>query len=261
MRSPHPRRQGFTLIELLVVIAIIAILAAILFPVFAQAREQARKTSCLSNMKQMGMALDMYVQSYDEMLPPYYDAVYDFANPDPATRNKADGPWHVNYLWCLQPFLKNQQIQACPSMRLSEGGQEVTPYSRASYMGNGAVMGRPLAVISRPSDTVYMQEYRYWTRVAWLRPACSTPNCTQLCCWCWWGVPDTRPGGITATQPGYSNVHFNGANFVLADGHAKFKKNAAIRAGDFGLSPPTDGTDPKGNGHSGTCGKNYKVDL
>src|SRR5437899_313405 len=67
MRLPGDRRQGFTLIELLVVIAIIAILAAILFPVFAQAREQARKTSCLSNMRQMGLALDMYAQSYDEM--------------------------------------------------------------------------------------------------------------------------------------------------------------------------------------------------
>ena len=91
MRLPGDRRQGFTLIELLVVIAILAILAAILFPVFAQARERARMTSCLSNMRQMGLALDMYAQSYDEMMPPYQDAVYDFANPDPATRLRADG--------------------------------------------------------------------------------------------------------------------------------------------------------------------------
>jgi prepilin-type N-terminal cleavage/methylation domain-containing protein/prepilin-type processing-associated H-X9-DG protein len=256
MRSPDPRRQGFTLIELLVVIAIIAILAAILFPVFAMAREKARQTGCLSNMKQMGLALDMYVQSYDEMLPPYYDAVYDFGNPDPATRLKGDGAWHVNYLWCLQPYLKNQQIEACPSMWRSEGGsggigsQAFTPYSKASYMGNGAVMGRPLAVISRPSETVYMQEYRYWTRVAWLRPACTGNNCSG---WCWWGADNSIPG--------YSNVHFGGANFVLADGHAKYKRNSAIRSGDFGLSPPTDGMDSKGNGHSGTCGKTYKVDL
>ena len=66
--SPH-RRRGFTLIELLVVIAIIAILAAILFPVFAQAREAARKTSCVSNMWQVGIAFTMYTQDYDECYP------------------------------------------------------------------------------------------------------------------------------------------------------------------------------------------------
>ena len=87
------RKRGFTLIELLVVIAIIAILAAILFPVFAQAREAARKASCQSNLKQIGTALLMYSQDYDEMMTPYNDQVYDFANPDPATRKKADGPW------------------------------------------------------------------------------------------------------------------------------------------------------------------------
>src|SRR5262249_32551442 len=170
MRHIRDQKQGFTLIELLVVIAILGILAAILFPVFAQAREQARKSSCLSNMRQMGLALDMYSQNYDEMLPPYQDAVYDFANPDPATRIRADGPWRPNYLWCLQPYLKNQQIQACPSVTRNEGAQEVTPYSRGSYMGNGAIMGKPLAAISSPADMVYMQEYRLLTRVAWLRP-------------------------------------------------------------------------------------------
>jgi len=242
-----PRRRGFTLIELLVVIAIIAILAAILFPVFAQAREQARKASCLSNMKQMGLAVDMYAQNYDEMMPPYWDATYDFAASDPAIRKKADGAWHVNYLWCLQPYLKNQQIQACPSISQSEGGQEVTPYSRGSYMGNGVVMGKPLAVIPNPSDIVYMQEYRFLTRVAWLRPACSSP--TRCGYWCWWGVPDKRPG--------YSNVHMEGGNFIYVDGHAKYKKNIAIRSGDFGMTPEEDHRDAKGDGHSGICGKQY----
>jgi prepilin-type N-terminal cleavage/methylation domain-containing protein/prepilin-type processing-associated H-X9-DG protein len=251
MRRPNCRRRGFTLIELLVVIAILAILAAILFPVFAQARERARMSSCLSNMKQMGMALDMYTQSYDELMPPYQDAIYDFANPDPATRKKGDGAWRPNYLWCLQPYLKNQQIQACPSVTKNETAQDVTPYSRGSYMGNGALMGKPLAVISRPSDIVYMQEYRLLTRVAWLRPNCT--SYTKCGAWCWWGVPELVPG--------YSHVHFEGGNFIYADGHARYKKTTAIRTGDFGLSPPDDHLDPKGNGHSGTCGKAYDVQL
>jgi prepilin-type N-terminal cleavage/methylation domain-containing protein/prepilin-type processing-associated H-X9-DG protein len=97
------RAFGFTLIELLVVIAIIAILAAILFPVFAQAREAARKTSCLSNMKQVGLATLMYVQDYDETFP--MNLYFGF-NPGPCV----DTAWSV-----IMPYQKNSQIYACPS--------------------------------------------------------------------------------------------------------------------------------------------------
>jgi len=250
MRSTGLRVQGFTLIELLVVIAIIAILAAILFPVFAQAREKARQTSCLNNMKQMALAVHMYAQDYDETMTPYNDQVYDFANPDPATRKKSDGPWRTNFLWALIPYLKNQQIQACTSVTRNELNQDVTPQSRTSFLGNGAIMGQSLAAVTSPADMVYLQEYRLLTRVAWLRPACATNNKCSL--WCWYGDPNV---------PGYSNVHNEGANFVYVDGHAKYKKNKAIRSGDFGLSPATDPLDPKGSGHSGVCGKTYNKAL
>ena len=107
------RRSAFTLIVLLVVIAIIAILAAILFPVFAQAREKAREASCISNMKQLGLALRMYVQDYDETL---------FASgmlpTMPAT--EANGLNIVRMMgggtsYFLQPYIKNEQIFKCPS--------------------------------------------------------------------------------------------------------------------------------------------------
>jgi len=104
-RTALPKR-GFTLIELLVVIAIIAILAAILFPVFAQAREKARQTSCLSNQKQLGTAMAMYIQDYDERYPTWLDDV-----PKDANHPNGKNTWVEN----LQPYSKNKQIWVCPS--------------------------------------------------------------------------------------------------------------------------------------------------
>src|SRR5947207_11344611 len=95
------QRMGFTLIELLVVIAIIAILAAILFPVFAQAREKARSTACLSNLKQIGMATRMYSQDYDEVLVPNY--LFSSANTL---------AWWPDI---LAPYVKSRDVFTCPS--------------------------------------------------------------------------------------------------------------------------------------------------
>jgi prepilin-type N-terminal cleavage/methylation domain-containing protein len=89
-------RKGFTLIELLVVIAIIAILAAILFPVFAKAREKARQASCASNLKQIALAILWYAQDYDERTQGYQGGV---------------GSWHL----LIEPYVKNTQVFACPS--------------------------------------------------------------------------------------------------------------------------------------------------
>jgi prepilin-type N-terminal cleavage/methylation domain-containing protein/prepilin-type processing-associated H-X9-DG protein len=97
------RRTGFTLIELLVVIAIIAILAAILFPVFAQARDKARAASCLSNLKQLGLAQSMYAQDNDETLPKGYHRLPD----------GSDYPWYLQ----VAPYTRNVSIFRCPSDR------------------------------------------------------------------------------------------------------------------------------------------------
>jgi prepilin-type N-terminal cleavage/methylation domain-containing protein len=105
------RTRGFTLIELLVVIAIIAILAAILFPVFARAREKARLTSCLSNMKQCSLAILMYIQDYDETFPRVPNVAEPFLNPK-ATQDKQG--W-LYWAQMIAPYVKNQRILACPS--------------------------------------------------------------------------------------------------------------------------------------------------
>lgn len=121
------RRQAFTLIELLVVIAIIAILAAILFPVFARAREQARKTTCVSNLKQIGLGLLMYAQDYDETFP---WLMQDGRNNDDATglsRQMVSGPpqWSVDLNnkrglfmeYATYPYTKNYQLFVCPTLQ------------------------------------------------------------------------------------------------------------------------------------------------
>lgn len=106
MRSCNTR-SGFTLIELLVVIAIIAILAAILLPVFAQARERARGASCLSNQKQLGMAIMMYNQDYDE----HFSGPWIYQD-DPTASDVNKLMWFPEL---LQPYIKNKQMKRCPS--------------------------------------------------------------------------------------------------------------------------------------------------
>ncbi|HLV79910.1 MAG TPA: prepilin-type N-terminal cleavage/methylation domain-containing protein [Chthonomonadaceae bacterium] len=105
---PKRQRSGFTLIELLVVIAIIAILAAILFPVFAQAREAARATSCLSNIKQLNTCVQMYMQDYDENVPIEYGC-----QPGANTDSDLPGTTHGSWLDWMQPYIKNYNIVIC----------------------------------------------------------------------------------------------------------------------------------------------------
>ncbi|MHB8994048.1 MAG: type II secretion system protein [Armatimonadota bacterium] len=192
-------RRGFTLIELLVVIAIIAILAAILFPVFAKAREKARQTSCLSNVKQLTLGALMYAQDNDERM------IYNFSYAPPGV---------ALYWWYdgLQPYLKSTQLTQCPSTSGSAGTYTYlrppgTPnparlcYAvNAMYISMSSGIGINLATVDAPSETVWIFDSIY----AEVNSAAKTD----------WGAAD----GV-----GYiKKVHNDGANWGFVDGHAKW---------------------------------------
>jgi len=162
------RRNGFTLIELLVVIAIIAILAAILFPVFAKAREKARQASCLSNMKQIGNAVMMYVQDYDEMFPKEWHGADGptFFNTGNVVYLTSDADPYGNYQPLIYPYVKNMRVFNCPSSTYGNTAEGFSyDYGMNCYIGYGfastAWEAVPLSAIQKPAgvllaaDTVY----------------------------------------------------------------------------------------------------------
>ncbi len=194
-------REGFTLIELLVVIAIIAILAAILFPVFARARERARQTSCLSNVRQLTTALMMYAQDYDETLP--YACRW---GPDDNVRE-----WHEY----LQPYIMNEQILVCPSQAgrsLGYGWNWQNFGYRTAAGGFSRNPGRTLAEIEQPSETIIIGD---------------NPDEGQRAAGSRWiyGPDQQDPDGNWTDDPALANVarrHNEGGNYGFVDGHARW---------------------------------------
>ena len=147
MNARITRNVGFTLIELLMVIAIIAILAALLFPVFARARGKSRETSCLSNLKQLGAAMKVYAQDYDESLPMGVLA-------------EVNAPWPRTWDMQIQPYLKNARVIMCPddivSIPVDVPGLGKQMYRSYSIPDN--LSGKPLAQASDTSGSVLLFE-------------------------------------------------------------------------------------------------------
>ena len=206
MEAPA-KRNGFTLIELLVVIAIIAILAAILFPVFAQAREKARATTCTSNLRQIGQATHMYIQDYDETFP---NATAGLAAPNQ--------PWIEE----LRPYIGTKDLTRCPDDRSIFGptSKHLTSYVLSNFFS----AGRPLAVIQEPSQTIYAAE-----AADNLLGDHYHPN----------RGPDNMLRELATKR------HSGGANYLFVDSHVKWLRfeqtimpvNMHVPAGFFGTVP------------------------
>ncbi len=229
MNTDKNRKRAFTLIELLVVIAIIAILAAILFPVFARARENARRSSCQSNFKQIGLGIAQYTQDYDERFPfnygfgaggMYSDSfdIYNFSTP-PAG--------YISWMNGIFPYTKSWQLLRCPSATQSAGAPPVGN-SSTNYIVNGVVivaLNPPdvrntisLAAISNTADIIILQEGQEYSAYSSVRP-----------------FRNTSTTATRALHASFGSSHFDGGNYLFVDGHVKWLKQSVVKMRDFGI--------------------------
>lgn len=206
-------RRGFTLIELLVVIAIIAILAAILFPVFARARESARKTSCASNLRQLGLASHMYSSDYDELLPcEYYPCNNSLSR--------------LRLVRQILPYVKNTQIFYCPSAPVM-GLADIVSSDANFTAGN---LGYYYYSFDQVPNTINPRGgTNYYTWLAWaFLPNSMGQNYPRVMTEQWDG--DYWLWSDVFCQPTGKKIHessFGSINVCYLDGHVKFQPGQA----------------------------------
>lgn len=213
------KRRGFTLIELLVVIAIIAILAAILFPVFARARENARRTSCTSNLKQIGLGVMMYTQDYDEMYPMYRR---NTTEPPPIPAYKTDY-WEWQHM--VYPYTKNEQVYRCPN-----GNPATSPYNGHYGVNYGLISGTSISLAAvQATATTYMimdSGTSYITQSDAYRVnkggARYLPGAGKFV------TPEVAVSSGYYTSDFENGRHFDGVTMAFADGHAKWLKSEIV---------------------------------
>ena len=232
IQKSHTPKKGFTLIELLVVIAIIAILAAILFPAFAKARESARRSSCSSNMKQMGIAMMQYSQEYDEKM-----VASQTRGPD----NTAAGNF-AYWQYLVQPYIKSKDLFKCPSNSGSEkpyGGNGVTSDISNNYSANLGYSGDSNNYNAIPGDQnaqIVMPKYEGKSLAAFDSPS----STIQIVEFAGNGGTGLGPGTFSLPAPSTSPAtfdsgtgeklfagHLSTSNYLFADGHVKALRPAA----------------------------------
>jgi prepilin-type N-terminal cleavage/methylation domain-containing protein/prepilin-type processing-associated H-X9-DG protein len=248
------KAQGFTLIELLVVIAIIAILASILFPVFARARENARRTSCMSNLKQFGLAMMQYTQDYDETYPKSVAGGFG-ANPPGGAQDLGNDGSFNKWMWpqILYPYHKSLQSFYCPS-----GTNILVPSTTRIYMRYGhysvnsnvivgeTITPRKIAEIAAPATVYAIFDGGTYTTSTTRALASGNSNSD-------YGnyLPGmgTLGGACASTNAVYSDLqkdcrsgrHFEGINMAYADGHVKWHKISTISSEAQKTTPVANG--------------------